>query len=337
MSRFTTLVCCSVGLVTASPEGDRRKFGEFIHNFGKKYDSVEEELRRFEVFTKNLEDIAKLQAVEGGSATYSHLTPFADLSSEEFSSRLGLLPVGQDLADAPRAETLNVTALPDSLDWRTLGAVNQVKNQQSCGSCWAFATVANIEGAGFVTNKKLLSLSEQELVDCDKATGDVGCGGGLPSNAYKDMIKNKIGLETESAYPYVARDDKCKAQASSEVAFISGYLAISTDEVQIAASLQKYGPLAIGINAGPMQLYFGGVAHPWKIFCNPKKLDHGVAIVGFGVDGGKKYWTIRNSWGPSWGEKGYYRIVRGAGACGLNTMVTTATGITFKSSVDLVV
>merc|ERR1712045_948731 len=150
----------------------------------------------------------------------------------------------------------------------------------------AFATVANIEGAGFVANKKLLSLSEQELVDCDTKTGDQGCSGGLPSNAYKDMIQSNLGLELESAYPYEAKNGQCKSQASSEKAFISGYVSISTDEDQIAAALIKYGPLAIGINAGPMQMYSGGVAKPWKILCNPKKLDHGVAIVGFGVDSG---------------------------------------------------
>merc|ERR1719352_686432 len=94
----------------------------------------------------------------------------------------------------------------------------------------------------------------------------------------------------------------------------------------------KYGPLAIGINAGPMQFYGGGVADPRA--CDPKALDHGVAIVGFGVDSGTKYWTIRNSWGASWGEKGYYRIVRGTGACCLNTMVTTATGIKITSAQD---
>jgi len=265
-----------------------------------------------------------------GSATFSHLTPFADLTPEEFSMRNGFKSVGRDLSAAPLAESLDVSSLPDSFDWREKGAVNAVKNQQQCGSCWAFATVANIEGAGFVTNKKLLSLSEQELVDCDKKTGDVGCQGGLPSNAYTDMIQNKIGLETEATYPYVAKDGQCKASKSAEKAFIGGWVNVSTDEDQIAAALMKYGPLAIGINAGPMQWYHGGVAKPWKVVCNPAKLDHGVAIVGFGVDSGTKYWVIRNSWGPSWGEKGYYRIVRGTGACGLNTMVTSATGITFE-------
>eukprot|EP00932_Pfiesteria_piscicida_P011412 SRR837773.2258.p1 GENE.SRR837773.2258~~SRR837773.2258.p1 ORF type:complete len:324 (-),score=163.48 SRR837773.2258:9-905(-) len=298
---------------------------------------MEETTARFQVFQQNLGHIQHFQQVEEGTAAYSHLTPFADLSPEEFSARHGFRAADWQLAAEDTAELLDVSALPDSFDWRSKGAVNPVKNQAQCGSCWAFATVANIEGAGFVTNKKLVSLSEQELVDCDKATGDTGCGGGLPSNAYKDMIQNKIGLELESDYPYAARDGQCKSSQSKEVAFISGWKAISTDEDQIAAALIQYGPLALGINAGPMQWYFGGIANPWKLLCNPKSLDHGVAFVGFGEESGKKFWIIRNSWGPSWGEKGYYRIIRGTGACGLNTMVSTATGVTFKAAGQLVV
>jgi len=275
-----------------------------------------------------------LKKAEENSATYSHLTPFADISIDEFSKRNGF----RASAWTPTATAdLEATDLPTSFDWRTKGAVNDVKNQQQCGSCWAFATVANVEGAAFVATKKLVSLSEQELVDCDKATGDVGCGGGLPSNAFKDMIQNKIGLETESAYPYTAANGKCQAAASKEVAFIGNWTAISTDEDQIAAALMQYGPLAIGINAGPMQFYSGGISKPWKILCNPAKLDHGVAIVGFGEESGTKYWTIRNSWGPSWGEKGYYRIIRGTGACGVNTMVATATNVQLKSTNEVVV
>merc|ERR1712039_657168 len=163
-----------------------------------------------------------------------------------------------------------------------------------------------------------------ELVDCDTKTGDEGCQGGLPSNAYQDMIQSKIGLELESAYPYKGRNGQCQAAKAKEQVFINNYTMISTDEDQIAAALIKYGPLSIGINAGPMQFYHGGISKPWKILCNPKAIDHGVAIVGFGEEKGTKYWIIRNSWGPRWGEHGYYRIIRGTGACGLNSMVATA-------------
>merc|ERR1712107_44428 len=140
-------------------------------------------------------------------------------------------------------------------------------------------------------------------VDCDKKTGDQGCQGGLPSNAFKDMIQNKIGLETEAMYPYTARNGQCSASQGKEQVFISDWTAIITDEDQIAAALIKHGPLAIGINAGPMQFYTKGVAKPSKSLCNPKQLDHGVAIVGSGVDSGTKYWTIRNSWGAAWASK----------------------------------
>merc|ERR1711870_82495 len=133
------------------------------------------------------------------------------------------------------------------------------------------------------------------------------------------MIQSKIGLELESSYPYTASDGTCKATASKEKAFIKDWVQISTDEDQIAAALMKYGPLSIGINAGPMQWYHGGIANPWSILCNPKSIDHGVAIVGYGSQP-KKYWTIRNSWGAIWGEKGYYRIVRGVNKCGLSSM-----------------
>lgn len=132
-----------------------------------------------------------------------------------------------------------------------------------------------------------------------------------------------MGLDAESKYPYKARDGSCHVQKVDELVFISGWKQIASDEDQMAAALVQYGPLSIGINAGPMQWYRGGIANPWRILCNPKRLDHGVAIVGYGSSP-KSYWTIRNSWGASWGEKGYYRIIRGVNKCGLNTMPTTA-------------
>lgn len=301
-----------------------------MHN--RIYDSSEERARRFAVFEENLAAIDEWAFSDAG-AQFSYLTPFADLTRDEFAA-FNTLKVNR-LVNVSAVAILDTSDAPDAYDWREHGAVNAVKNQGQCGSCWAFATVANIEGASVVQAKnKLLSLSEQELVDCDTKTGDQGCNGGLPENAYKDMIANDFGLMLESDYEYVGKQQTCKATKTSEKVFISSWQAISTDETQIAAALVKYGPLAIGINAGPMQFYSGGVSDPLKILCNPTKLDHGVAIVGFGEDGTKPYWTIRNSWGTSWGEEGYYRIIRGKGACGLNTMVTTATGITTSSMLE---
>jgi len=302
------------------------KFEEFKQKFQKKYDSPAEELKRFKIFVRNMEAASKMKVLDT-SAKYGHMSPLADLSEQEFG-KMNTLPVTRETLIAHEMEAkkhvskyqLQLKSLPDGFDWREKGAVTDVKNQAQCGSCWAFATVANIEGQNFLANGKLLSLSEQELVDCD--SNDNGCNGGLPSNAYKDLISEKMGLELESDYGYEASAGSCKAKDSLEKVFLSSWVPISQGEDDMAAAIMKYGPLAIGINAGPMQLYMGGIADPF--FCNPEALDHGVTLVAFGTEGSKTFWTIKNSWGPSWGESGYYRIVRGKGKCGLNRMVTTA-------------
>lgn len=296
-------------------------FDEFRTKFNRKYASPQEELQRMKIFIKNVEAAEKMGSLDLG-ATYGHLSPMADLDEVEYAS-YNTLKVTKDLLREHAAAARKIKsdmAVPTNFDWREKGAVGKVKNQQQCGSCWSFATIANIEGANQITNGELLSLSEQELVDCDHR--DNGCGGGLPSNAYKDLISTSTGLELESAYPYVASDGSCKADKSLMKVFLSSWVPVSTDEGDMALALMKYGPLAIGINAGPMQMYMGGIADPF--FCSPAGLDHGVALVAFGEEGSKKYWVIKNSWGPEWGEDGYYRIVRGKGKCGMNRMVTSA-------------
>jgi len=292
---------------------DRAKYSEWTAAYGS--NGGEEE---FQVFKRNLRLIEEVQANDD-SATYSHMGPFAGTSPEDFSMRMGY----RATVGATQGPLLDVSSVADSYDWRDHGAVNPIKDQGQCGSCWAFSTVANVEGVGSVETGKLLSLSEQQLVDCDSSDG--GCQGGLPSNAFQYMINNGMGLEGESAYPYTAADGTCHKSASQEKAFITAWHQISTDETQIAAAVQQYGPLSIGINANTFQNYQSGVANP--LFCNPAALDHGVAIVGFGTDSNKDYWTIRNSWGSTWGEAGYIRMIRGSGKCGLNTDVTTATGV----------
>jgi cathepsin F len=308
---------------SVSSSDDRAKYAEWQAAFGS--NGGEEE---FEVFQSNLRLIEQLQA-DDASATYSHLTPFANIKPEDFKKRNGYRAT-QGATQAPLLDTSN---LDSSYDWRDHGAVNPIKDQGQCGSCWAFSTVANIEGVGAVETGKLLDLSEQQLVDCDSA--DSGCNGGLPSNAFQYMIDNGMGLEGESAYPYTAKDGTCTESKAQEKAFITAWHQTSTDETQIAAALQQYGPLSIGINANTLQFYTGGVANPSKFLCSPSALDHGVAIVGFGTADGQDYWTIRNSWGSSWGESGYFRMVRGTGACGLNTDVTTATGVSTQTSVQV--
>jgi len=182
----------------------------------------------------------------------------------------------------------------DSVDWRTKGAVTPVKNQGQCGSCWAFSTTGSVEGANFIKKGKLVSLSEQMLVDCDKKE-DQGCNGGLMDNAFKYIETN--ALDTEASYPYKGRDGKCHINKSTEVGTVSTYTDVKTKSApQLKAALNK-APVSIAIEADKMvfQMYTGGILDSTKCGIN---LDHGVLAVGYG----ENYFIVKNSWGASWGD-----------------------------------
>ncbi|XP_012273766.1 uncharacterized protein LOC105696127 [Orussus abietinus] len=303
-------------------------FEDFMKSYDRVYKTDEEKNQRFEVFKDNLKIIDYLQQNEQGSAQYG-VTMFADLTPEEFRARyLGLRPDlrSENQIPMPMAKISNIK-LPVEFDWRHYNVVTPVKDQGQCGSCWAFSVTGNIEGQFALRHKKLLSFSEQELVDCDKL--DEGCEGGLPDNAYRS-IESLGGLELESEYPYEAEDEKCHFNNSEVIAKVVSAVNITSNETQMAQWLVENGPISVGINANAMQFYMGGVSHPLKFLCNPKELDHGVLIVGYGIHTypifKKKlpFWTIKNSWGPRWGEQGYYRVYRGDGTCGVNTMASSA-------------
>lgn len=298
------------------------KFEEFRTKWGRTY-TGEEYMKRVQYFEDHLHQIEKLQLHERGTATYTYLGPFADLSEDEISSRMGIVPQ-ESFDNVPDAPLLNKT-IGSSFDWVSKGAVNPIKNQGSCGSCWAFSTVANLEGVAFVTGGTLPNLSEQYLVDCD--TSDDGCNGGLPSRAFMWIAKNG-GIVSEKSYPY--RGTKGTCHQEPKIVKDTSYLKISSNEDQIAQALVKYGPLSIAVDATPFQWYSGGILDSW--FCSKTRIDHGVNIVGYG-SGASEYFKVRNSWGSSWGEEGYIRIIRGKCMCALCTTVTTATGVTEISDV----
>eukprot|EP00940_MAST-03C_sp_MAST-3C-sp2_P001936 g1936.t1 len=289
-------------LMTAAvaTRADRALFEKFKSDHGKSYLTLQEEEHRYSIFVDTLSKIQELNIAEQGTAKYG-INEFADLTADEFlASRTGLKPPsGLHATRHNVADDLSLENLEDSVDWVSKGAVTPVKNQGSCGSCWAFSTTGNIEGVTFLKTGKLVSLSEQELVDCDKDYGDMGCNGGLPSNAYKFVLAEK-GIDTESSYSYTGRGGTCEESKGTVGASITNWTAISQDEDQIAAQLSARGPLSIGINAAMMQLYMGGVACPLDLLCSKNKIDHGVLIVGYGSDNGKDYWKIKNSWGTSW-------------------------------------
>lgn len=289
-------------------------FDDYIKQYGKSYANEAEKLLRYKIFSVNALVAQALQIEDLGTATYG-MTKFSDLSMEEFKAKYRTLHADKfDTSKYPKGVTPNIKA-PDAVDWRKKGAVTEVKDQGQCGSCWAFSTTGNIEGQWAIKKGKLISLSEAELVDCDKI--DEGCDGGLMMDAFKEIIRLG-GLESEAEYKYVPRDGQCKFDKSKVVAYINGSEAISTKETDMATWCAANGPISIGINANNMQFYNGGIAHPKKRQCNPAELDHGVLIVGYGTEGNKPFWIIKNSWAKDWGEQGYYRCYRGAGVCGLN-------------------
>jgi len=297
-------------------------FDRFKKEHNKVYASPAEELKRYKIFIDNAARVEKMKVLDP-TATYDVTGPLSDITEDEFEQRNSLHVSREQLAEhEAKAITLKTKplALPSDFDWVTKGALVGVKNQGQCGSCWTFGTAASVEGSNFVVNGEKISLSEQQLVDCD--TTDNGCNGGLPSNAYKYLMNHKMGLELETEYPYEASQHQCRAEESHYKVSLQTFHYVSQNEDQIAEALMQYGSLAIGINASQLQLYRGGIMDPW--FCNPYGLNHAVTIVGFGEEGGVKYWKIRNSWGSGWGEEGYFRIIRGKGKCGLNRMVTAA-------------
>lgn len=284
----------------------------------------------------NRQTVTFLNARDRG-ASY-HMNKFAHIAPPTFSKMHGL-----SLQDDPGCNSYapypNIT-LPKSWDWREHGAVTSVKDQGQCGSCWSFSAAGDIEGTWFLSNHSLVSLSEQEFVDCD--TSDHGCNGGWMTNAFQFAIDQ--GVETDEEYPYRSGNvepgtffpfwlnRRCEYNSSLATVHIQNYTCVGdsdndgiANEHDLAKYLVANGPLAIAINAGPMQFYESGIADPPN--CDPTQLDHGVLLVGFGEgddNSGRTvpYWIIKNSWGEDWGENGYYRIIRGRGACGLNTAVS---------------
>jgi cathepsin F len=195
---------------------------------------------------------------------------------------------------------------------------------------WAFSTTGNVEGVHFKATKQLVSLSEQQLVDCDKEcitwkgeeSCDAGCNGGLMMSAYQYIIKNG-GIDTEASYKYEAYDNKCRFKNSTIGAKISSWKYLPTDEDQLTAAVAEVGPVAVAINAELLQFYGSGIIKSVGS-CDPDALDHGVLIVGFGTSNGTPYWLVKNSWSTGWGERGYFRIIRGKNACGIASVPSTS-------------
>ncbi|KAF1002049.1 cysteine protease XCP2-like [Apium graveolens] len=290
---------------------------------GKTYESIEHKLHRFEIFKDNLMHIDETN--KRISNYWLGLNEFADLSHAEFRNRyLGLNVdyfMRQDYSSPEDFIYKDVVNFPKSVDWRKKGAVTNVKNQGSCGSCWAFSTVAAVEGINQIVTGNLTSLSEQQLVDCDTSS-DNGCHGGLMEHAFT-YIMTHGGLHKEEDYPYIMKEGTCdENKDETEVVTINGYHNVPKNNEESMLKALAHQPISVAISASgrDFQFYSGGV---FDGFCG-FRLDHGVTAVGYGTAKDMDYIIVKNSWGSKWGEKGYIRFRRNIGKpqgiCGIYTL-----------------
>ncbi|XP_065897871.1 procathepsin L-like [Dysidea avara] len=314
-----------IGVTFATLDDD---WGLWKSQYTKSYeDEATESVRRL-VWEDNWRFVQ--QHNSEGHSFEVEMNEYADLTSEEFAKLfLSKINMANSTRGGEESPFTGKEALPSEVDWRQKGVVTPVKNQGQCGSCWSFSATGSLEGQHALKTGKLVSLSEQNLMDCSEREGDHSCEGGLMDNAFRYVIKNH-GIDTEECYPYRAHDERrCEYKESCRAATCTGYVDVHRDnEDALQTAVANIGPISVAIDAShsSFQLYKRGVYDEMR--CSSKKLDHGVLAVGYGEYESQAYWLVKNSWGERWGMEGYVMMSRNKdNQCGIATQASYPTGV----------
>jgi len=266
----------------------------------------EEDARRMYIWQKNYKMVEKHNS-EKHSYTMA-INKFSDWTVEEFNNFLGYQP----RPERSTGKTYENVKTPDVVDYREEGKVTPPKDQGQCGSCWAFSSTGGIEGVWAKNMGELVSVSEQQLVDCAQG----GCNGGHMINGWTHVAQVG-GIQSEESYPYTHKDGHCQEDNSMYVAHVTGYEEVSPNENQMESALVEIGyPISIGVHAGSsFQHYHSGVYD--DTHCKNGQLNHAILIVGYDKSGPEPFWIVKNSWGGSWGDHGYINMKMGVNTCGL--------------------
>ncbi|KAM6572469.1 hypothetical protein CsatA_016549 [Cannabis sativa] len=297
-----------------SEEAVKESFDRWIIQNARKYKNDAERELRYLIYNVNLMLIDQVNSLDLPYKLADN--KYADMTNAEFQELfLGFKPLPDIQTSFRYGDGLN---LPEQVDWRKNGSVTPVKDQGQCGSCWAFSSVAAVEGINHIKTGKLVSLSEQQLMDCDVTSGNLGCRGGFMDKAFEYIERN--GLTTEKNYPYKGHDGLCKREkVKNRKVTISGYERVPANDEGKLQTAAAHQPISVAIDAASseFQLYSHGV---FTGQCGTD-LNHGVTLVGYGEENGSKYWLVKNSWGTNWGESGYIKMKRDStnkrGQCGI--------------------
>jgi C1A family cysteine protease len=321
-----------VAVACAAPEASlrgaalRAKWASFKATHGKSYQPHEEQ-QKLSAFVKNTREIEAHNARFAAGLESFHLAhnELSDMAPHEVIAKRTGFRASNRRVNATMFQSLGGVRAQKSCDWRAKGAVTPVKNQGECGSCYAFSAIGALEAAVFRNTGRLEVLSEQNIVDCttdDHTYYSGGCDGGTQDTGMKYAIDNN-GVASDAGYPYEGEVGSCRFSSSEAInpSISDVGMVPRENEAALLEALALNGPMAMALDVSDpkFMMYSGGVYKAARGVCktHTEELNHALVLVGYGTERGQDYWLVKNSWGPTWGEGGYIKMLRGQNTCGI--------------------